>query len=77
MSSAAAIRMLDYRRRAVVRVRRHRERRKAGRAAVTIVVDEVATVEVLCAAKLLDPLKDHSAADIGHAIERLIELLGR
>jgi hypothetical protein len=70
MSSAGAI-----------RVKRHRERQAAGRIAVTVELDEVQAIEVLTAAGLLPPLCDHSREDIAHgiehAIEQLIELLGR
>lgn len=60
-----------------MRVRRHRERRAAGRLTVTIEIDEVATIEALCAAKLLSPLQEPDRDEIAHAIERLLELLGR
>jgi hypothetical protein len=59
------------------RVRRHRERLASGRCSVTVEIDEVEAVEVLCASKLLDPVQDHSREDIGHAIGKLIELLRR
>lgn len=62
---------------AAARVKAHRARRAAGRLSLLIEVDEVDTVEILCAARLLDPLRDHTREDIGHAIERLIGLLGR
>jgi hypothetical protein len=57
------------------RSRRFRERRAAGRISVLVDIDEVATIEVLCAANLLDRQRDHSRADIGHALGQLIELL--
>jgi hypothetical protein len=44
---------------------------------VTLEIREVETVEVLCAAKLPDPPQDHGRESIGHAIERLLELLHR
>jgi hypothetical protein len=59
------------------RVRRHRERRAAGRLSLTLDVDEVSTIEVLCAARLLDRQQDHSRTDVARAIERLLELLAR
>jgi len=44
---------------------------------VPIEIDEALTIEVLCAARLLDRTVDHDRADIARAIERLIELLAR
>jgi hypothetical protein len=63
MSSAAAQRM-----------RLLRERRAAGRSVVPVEVDE-ADVEVLYAARLLDPMVDHSRAEIADAIKRLLKTI--
>jgi hypothetical protein len=60
-----------------LRVRRHRDRRAAGRLSLTLDVDEVSTTAVLCAASLLDPQRDHTRSDIAHAVEQLLELLAR
>jgi hypothetical protein len=37
--------------------------------------DEVGLVELLAAAKLLDPMVDHGRSEIERATERLIELI--
>jgi hypothetical protein len=58
-----------------LRVRRHRDRRAAGRISLMFDVDEISTVKVLAAANLLDPQRDHSRADISRAVEQLLELL--
>jgi hypothetical protein len=60
-----------------LRVRRHRERRAAGRLSLTLDVDEVSTIDVLCAAHLLDPQRDHTRADIAHGVEELLAVLAR
>jgi hypothetical protein len=57
------------------RSRRFRERRQAGKAVLSVVVDEVTLLGVLAAANLLDPQRDHSRADISRAVEQLLELL--
>jgi hypothetical protein len=59
------------------RVRRHRERRAAGRLFLTLDVDEISTIEVLCGARLLDPQQDHTRADIARAVEQLLAMLAR
>jgi hypothetical protein len=63
------------------RVKAHRARRAAGRLSLLIEVDEVATIEVLEQARLLEPLHDHDREDIARAVEkaveRLLELLAR
>jgi hypothetical protein len=60
-----------------LRVKRHRERRAAGRLSLNIEVEEVALLEVLAQARLLNPLQDHGRDDLGHAVEQLLELLAR
>jgi hypothetical protein len=57
------------------RSRRFRERRQAGKAVLSVEVDEVTLLGVLAAANLLDPQRDHSRADISRAVEQLLELL--
>jgi hypothetical protein len=57
------------------RSRRHRERRAAGRLVLSIELDEVSTVEMLCEAHLLDRQRDHSRGDISRALVELIEFL--
>src|SRR5262245_38372490 len=57
------------------RSRRFRERRHAGKAVLSVEVDESTLLGVLAAAKLLDPQRDHSRADISRAVEQLLELL--
>jgi hypothetical protein len=60
---------------AALRVRRHRERRAAGRITVAVEIDEVEAVEALAAAKLLNPLRENDRSEIAHAIAKLLELL--
>lgn len=55
-------------------MRLRRERARAGRCVVAIEIDED-DIEVLCAARLLDPLAEHTREDIGHAIVRLLKTL--
>jgi hypothetical protein len=57
------------------RVKAHRARRAAGRLSLLIEVDEVATIEVLERARLLEPLRDHDREDIARAVERAVERL--
>jgi len=59
------------------RCRRSRARTAAGRILVTLELDEVATVELLEAAGVLERLQEHSREAIGHGLERLLELLGQ
>jgi hypothetical protein len=60
-----------------LRVRKHRARRAAGRLSLTLDVDEVSTIEVLCAARLLDRQRDHTRTDVAHAVEELLAILAR
>lgn len=60
-----------------IRVARHRERRRGGLRCFQIEVDEVATVDMLVSAKLLDlrQVDDHAAITV--ALERLVELFSK
>ena len=60
---------------ATVRQRRRRERLANGRIQLTIEADEVALLEALHEARLLDPLVDHDRCEIERAVERLIEMI--
>lgn len=60
---------------AAARVKAHRARRAAGRLSLTIEVDEVATIEVLERARLLEPLREHDRESISRAVERLLVVL--
>jgi hypothetical protein len=61
MSSAAALRQ-----------QRHRRREREGKIPLMVEVDEAKIVEVLVAAKLIDPMADHAKAEIEAAVERLL-----
>jgi hypothetical protein len=60
-----------------LRVRKHRQRRAAGKLSLNIEVDEVTLVEILAQARLLNPSQDHGRENLGRAVERLLQLLAR
>lgn len=60
---------------AAERQREHRRREASGRILLTVEVDEIEVTEVLRAARLLNPMLEHSREDIALAVERLIKLL--
>ena len=60
-----------------IRVQRHRERRRGGLRCFQIEVDEIATVDMLVAAKLLYPEQVDDDGAITAALERLVELLAK
>jgi hypothetical protein len=57
------------------RVRKHRARRRAGKVSLSIEADEVALLEFLAQARLLDPLQDHDRDALARAVERLLALM--
>jgi hypothetical protein len=58
---------------AAARLRRHRERQKAGRLCVTVEIDEVALAVALIDAKLLPPELENDRAAIKRALEQAID----
>ena len=60
-----------------IRVQRHRERRRGGLKCFQIEVDEVATIDMLVIAKLLQPEQVDDDGAITAALERLIELFAK
>ena len=54
-----------------------RERQASGRITLRIELDEIQLIETLAAARLIDPMSDPSRADIEHAVELLVAVLGR
>jgi hypothetical protein len=61
---------------AAARERAHRRRMREGKIVVAVEVD-VDDIEMLTVARLLDPMVDHDRVEVGHAIERVLKLLGR
>jgi hypothetical protein len=57
------------------RSRRFRERRHAGKAVLSVEVDEVILLGILAEAGLLNPLQDHTRDAVGRALGQLLELL--
>jgi hypothetical protein len=62
---------------AAARMRRRRAREREGKAVLRIEVDEIEVAEVLCAARLLDPVLNHSREDIARGIEKLLAAIAR
>jgi hypothetical protein len=61
---------------AAARMRRLRERERAGRVMLTVEFDETQLVETLCQARLIDRMVEPSRTDLERALERLVELVG-
>ena len=59
------------------RVARHRERRREGLAVVPTPIDEIATVEFLINARVLQPSDRDDRIEVGKALGRLIEKIVR
>ena len=56
------------------RVRQHRARRASGGAVLLVVVaDEIATIEMLAAAGVLDPSQADDAASVAAALGKMID----
>jgi hypothetical protein len=64
----------DHRSATATRVARAYQRRRGGLRCFQIEVDEVATVDMLISAKLLDPRQVDDNAAITVALERLVEI---
>jgi hypothetical protein len=63
---------------AALRQRRHRERERDGKLAVTVEVDAREVIELLVEARLLDPRADfHTREDIGAAVAKFLVLARR
>jgi hypothetical protein len=61
---------------AAQRQARRRQRRRNGRVLLVVEADEVALIEALIAAQLLDPLQADDKAALKVATERLLQLVG-
>jgi hypothetical protein len=59
------------------RMRRHREREARGKIVLRIEADEVALIETLAAARLIDRMSDPSRPDLERAVELLLTALAR
>ena len=57
----------------VVRVARHRQRRRAGLVVVPTEIDEIATIEFLVDTRFLQPCDRDDRTEVGKALGRLID----